>query len=431
MTDFRSEPVPNLTVSVTGLGYVGLPAALAFASRYHVIGYDHSAVRIAMLQERKDPSGAIAPEAFSNANVEFSASPDAITKANFHIVATPTPVDSNKAPDLSLLKDAMHTIGKRLKRGDAVVIESTVYPGCVEDDLLPILEDESGLHADSDFHLGYSPERINPGDPQHTFTAVRKIVAARTPEALDLVARAYQSVISAEVFRASSIKVAEAAKIIENTQRDVNIALMNELSLIFSRMGIETSDVIEAASTKWNFLPFLPGLVGGHCIGVDPYYLDYKAKEIGYHTQIINNGRYVNDSMGCYVAKETIKRLLDGGGDLSRMRILVMGLTYKENVPDVRNTRSVDIVNELRSFGIGEIDVVDPVASKTDAKTLYGIEPHDEAVGIYDAIVVAVSHTQFRTLGQEFFDAHLRKGGVLTDVYSLFRSVNGFNIWSL
>lgn len=431
MTDFRSEPVPNLTVSVTGLGYVGLPAALAFASRYHVIGYDHSAVRIAMLQERKDPSGAIAPEAFSNANVEFSASPDAITKANFHIVATPTPVDSNKAPDLSLLKDAMHTIGKRLKRGDAVVIESTVYPGCVEDDLLPILEDESGLHADSDFHLGYSPERINPGDPQHTFTAVRKIVAARTPEALDLVARAYQSVIPAEVFRASSIKVAEAAKIIENTQRDVNIALMNELSLIFSRMGIETSDVIEAASTKWNFLPFHPGLVGGHCIGVDPYYLDYKAKEIGYHTQIINNGRYVNDSMGCYVAKETIKRLLDGGGDLSRMRILVMGLTYKENVPDVRNTRSVDIVNELRSFGIGEIDVVDPVASKTDAKTLYGIEPHDEAVGIYDAIVVAVSHTQFRTLGQEFFDAHLRKGGVLTDVYSLFRSVNGFNIWSL
>ena len=431
MTDFRSEPVPNLTVSVTGLGYVGLPAALAFASRYHVIGYDHSAVRIAMLQERKDPSGAIAPEAFSNANVEFSASPDAITKANFHIVATPTPVDSNKAPDLSLLKDAMHTIGKRLKRGDAVVIESTVYPGCVEDDLLPILEDESGLHADSDFHLGYSPERINPGDPQHTFTAVRKIVAARTPEALDLLARAYQSVISAEVFRASSIKVAEAAKIIENTQRDVNIALMNELSLIFSRMGIETSDVIEAASTKWNFLPFHPGLVGGHCIGVDPYYLDYKAKEIGYHTQIINNGRYVHDSMGCYVAKETIKRLLDGGGDLSRMRILVMGLTYKENVPDVRNTRSVDIVNELRSFGIGEIDVVDPVASKTDAKTSYGIEPHDEAAGIYDAIVVAVSHTQFRTLGQEFFDAHLRKGGVLTDVYSLFRSVNGFNIWSL
>jgi len=431
MTDFRSEPVPNLTVSVTGLGYVGLPAALAFASRYHVIGYDHSAVRIAMLQERKDPSGAIAPEAFSNANVEFSASPDAITKANFHIVATPTPVDSNKAPDLSLLKDAMHTIGKRLKRGDAVVIESTVYPGCVEDDLLPILEDESGLHADSDFHLGYSPERINPGDPQHTFTAVRKIVAARTPEALDLVARAYQSVISAEVFRASSIKVAEAAKIIENTQRDVNIALMNELSLIFGRMGIETSDVIEAASTKWNFLPFHPGLVGGHCIGVDPYYLDYKAKEIGYHTQIINNGRYVNDSMGCYVAKETIKRLLDGGGDLSRMRILVMGLTYKENVPDVRNTRSVDIVNELRSFGIGEIDVVDPVASKADAKTSYGIEPHDEAAGIYDAIVVAVSHTQFRTLGQEFFDAHLRKGGVLTDVYSLFRSVNGFNIWSL
>lgn len=431
MTDFRSEPVPNLTVSVTGLGYVGLPAALAFASRYHVIGYDHSAERVAMLRNRKDPSGAVVPEAFTGANIEFTSSPDTIAKANFHIVATPTPVDSNKVPDLSLLKDAMRTIGKRLKRGDAVVVESTVYPGCVEEDLLPILEEESGLHVDSDFHLGYSPERINPGDPRHTFTTVRKIVAARTPEALDLVARAYQSVISAEVFRASSIKVAEAAKIIENTQRDVNIALMNEMSLIFNRMGIETSDVLEAASTKWNFLPFHPGLVGGHCIGVDPYYLDYKAKEIGYHTQIINKGRYVNDSMGCYVAKETVKRLLDGGGDVSQMRILVMGLTYKENVQDVRNTRSVDIVNELRSIGIGEIDIVDPLASKTDAKSLYGIEPHDEAVGVYDAIVVAVSHAQFRTLGQEFFDAHLRKGGVLTDVYNLFRSVNGFNSWSL
>ncbi len=431
MTDFRSEPLANLTVSVTGLGYVGLPAALAFAGRYHVVGYDHSAERIAMLRKRKDPSGAVAPEAFSDADIEFTSSPDAISKANFHIVATPTPVDANRVPDITLLKEAMRTIGKRLKRGDTVVVESTVYPGCVEEDLLPILEDESGLHADADFHIGYSPERINPGDTRHTFTTVRKIVAARTPEALDLVARAYQSVLSAEVFRATTIKTAEAAKIIENTQRDVNIALMNELSLIFSRMGIETGDVLEAASTKWNFLPFHPGLVGGHCIGVDPYYLDYKARELGYHTQVINKGRYVNDTMGRYVAKQTVKRLLNAGGDVSRMRILVMGLTYKEDVQDVRNTRSVDIINELRSFGINEVDIVDPVASKTDAMALYGIEPHDEANGLYDAIIVAVSHAQFRTLGQEFFDAHLRKGGVLSDVYSLFRSVSGFNSWRL
>lgn len=431
MTDFRTEPIANLTVSVTGLGYVGLPAALAFASKYHVVGYDHSAERIAMLRERKDPSGAVAHEAFADADIEFTSSPDAIANANFHIVATPTPVDSNRVPDISLLKEAMHAIGKRIKRGDAIVVESTVYPGCVEEDLLPILEEESGLRVDTDFHLGYSPERINPGDTLHTFTTVRKIVAARTPEGLDLVARAYQSVICAEVFRASTIKTAEAAKIIENTQRDVNIALMNELSLIFNRMGIETNDVLEAAATKWNFLHFHPGLVGGHCIGVDPYYLDYKARELGYHTQVINRGRYVNDSMGYYVAKQTIKRLLDAGGDVSRMRILVMGLTYKEDVQDVRNTRSVDIINELRSFGIREVDIVDPVASKTDAKALYGIEPHDEPDGIYDAIVVAVSHAQFRTLGQAFFDAHLRKGGVLTDVYGLFHSVNGFNSWRL
>ena len=427
----KTQPISGLTISVTGLGYVGLPAALAFAAHYHVIGFDHSEDRIAMLRRRQDPSGAVPPESFDNLDIEFTANPADLRRANFHIVAVPTPVDDSHVPDITLLKSAMVTVGRALKRGDTVVVESTVYPCCVEEDCLPILASESGLAPNSDFNIGYSPERINPGDNKHTFTTVRKIVSAGTPEALDIVAGAYQSVIEAEVFRASSIRVAEAAKVIENTQRDVNIALMNELSLIFSRMGIETNDVIQAASTKWNFLPFHPGLVGGHCIGVDPYYLDYKASNLGYHTQIINHGRYVNDSMGRYVAKQTVKRLLSKGWGSANMRVLIMGLTYKEDVQDVRNTRAVDILDELRSFGIGCIDVMDPVASKRDSMALYGFEPKDEAEGTYDAIIVATAHGVFRSLGQDFFNQHLRPGGVLSDIYGVFRNVKGFDSWRL
>ncbi len=426
------DKLAGLTISVTGLGYVGLPAALAFATKYHVIGFDHSKERIDMLRRHEDPSGAVSPEQFDGLHITFTSDAADTRLANFHIVAVPTPVDESRTPDITLLKMAMETLGGTLKKGDTVVIESTVYPGCVEEDCLPILEERSGLKAGADFNIGYSPERINPGDKKHTFTTVRKIVSAGTPEGLELVAEAYQSVISAEVFRASSIRVAEAAKVIENTQRDVNIALMNELSIIFNRMGIETDDVLQAASTKWNFLPFHPGLVGGHCIGVDPYYLDYKARSIGYHTQIINHGRSVNDSMGRYVASETVKRMLTGlSSDPTKARVLIMGLTYKEDVQDVRNTRSIDILSELKNFGISHIDVMDPVASKRDAEALYGFAPKDEPDGVYDAIVVATSHNCFKSLGQDFFDNHLRKGGVLTDIYGIFRNIEGFKSWRL
>lgn len=426
-----TETGANRVVSVTGLGYVGLPLALAFARHWHVVAYDHSEARVEMLRQGKDPSGEMKGDDFMGADVEFTSSAADLAKANFHIVATPTPVDASCVPDISLLREAMVSLGRVIHRGDVVVVESTVYPGCTEEECLPILERVSGLRADSDFLLGYSPERINPGDKEHTLATVKKIVSARTPSALDVVAEAYGRVVKAGVHRAESIKVAEAAKIIENTQRDVNIALMNELSLIFQRMGIETADVLRAAATKWNFLPFHPGLVGGHCIGVDPYYLDYKARKLGYHTQIINHGRYVNDSMGRYVAKQTLKRLLADGADVRKLRILVLGLTYKANVADVRNARSVDIINELRSFGVERIDVVDPVASKADSLMLYGFEPQDEPHGVYDSIIVAVAHDRFRGLGDVFLRSHLRGGGVLTDVYGLFGRVEGYNAWRL
>lgn len=427
----QSERVGGLSVSVTGLGYVGLPVALAFARRYHVVGFDLSAARVTALRRGEDPTGATPAGDFADADIEFTTTPGDIGRANFHIVAVPTPIDDTKRPDLSLLKDAMTTVGLNIKKGDTVVVESTVYPGCVEEECLPILERESGLRCDTDFLLGYSPERINPGDRVHTLTTVRKIVSGRTAAALDLVARAYQSVLPRPVHRAESIRVAEAAKIIENTQRDVNIALMNELSLIFGRMGIETADVLRAASTKWNFLPFHPGLVGGHCIGIDPYYLDYKAQALGIHTQIINRGRYVNDSMGRHVAAETVKRMLAHGTCPSAARVAVLGLTYKANVADIRNTRVADIVDELRAYSIGEVDVVDPLAAKDDAKALYGFAPLDAPQGVYDAIVVATAHDAFRALGQDFFDRHLSPSGVLTDVYGIFRHVEGFDSWRL
>lgn len=418
-------------ISVTGLGYVGLPAATAFATRYKVVAYDHNPRRVEMLMRGEDPSGEVSPTLLGNENIEYTSDEGELKKANFHVVVVPTPVNDMRKPDIALLKKAMVSVGKALKRGDMVVVESTVYPGCVEEELMPILERESGLKVDRDFELGYSPERINPGDGRHTFTTVKKIVSARTERGLERVAETYGSVIEAGVYRSASIKVAEAAKMIENTQRDVNIALMNEVSLIFSRMGIDTNEVLEAASTKWNFLPFHPGLVGGHCIGVDPYYLEYKANQLGYHTQVIDRGRFVNDSMGLYVAQQTVKRILKNSRDMGGVRVMVMGLTYKENVADVRNTRTIDIVEELRSFEIKDIDVVDPVASKRDSEALYGFVPLDEPRGVYDAIIVAVTHREFLGLTQEFFDAHLIKGGVLTDVYGKFKDITGFNNWRL
>lgn len=420
-------------ISVTGLGYVGLPLALAFARHHTVIAYDHAPDRVAMLQNHQDPSQQIPPESFRNLNILFTSHPEDLAQANFHIVATPTPINANRVPDISLLQEAMRSIGSILKKGDIVVIESTVYPGCSEEDCLPILEATSHLKCDVDFHLAYSPERINPGDDVHTLANVPKLVAARTLEALDVVAQTYASVVQAGIHRAPSIKVAEAAKILENTQRDINIALMNECSLIFSRMGISTLQVIEAAKTKWNFMPFHPGLVGGHCIGVDPYYLDFKARQLGYHTQVISQGRFVNEAMGRHVAKQTVKRLLlTKIPSIKQARVLVMGLTYKANVADVRSSRSVDIIDELRSFSVADIDVVDPLASKRDALALYGFAPADQPSGIYDAIIVATAHDCFVSLGQDFFNRYLRPHGVLSDVYGIFdHRISGFDYWSL
>ena len=422
---------PGLVVSVTGLGYVGLPLALAFARKCRVVGYDASSSRIAALRRADDSNREVPPELFSGCDIEFTDDSTRLAEADFHIVAIPTPVDSAHAPDISLLLDAMRTVGRALKKGDTVVVESTVYPGCTEEDCMPVLQEESGLTADVDFNLGYSPERINPGDKLHTLESEPKVVSGRTPQALDVIAEAYASVIPAGVYRAQSIKVAEAAKILENTQRDVNIALMNEASMIFSRMGVDTGEVLKAAATKWNFLPFHPGLVGGHCIGVDPYYLDFKARKLGYNTQIINQGRFVNDSMGRYVAGRVVKMLIAAGWGPTSSRVLIMGFTYKENVADVRNTRVVDIIDELRSFGVPAVDVVDPVASKHDSMRLYGFAPQDEPRGVYSAVIVATPHDCFRTLTPDFFISRLEPGGVIADLYGVIPRIDGFFTWRL
>ncbi len=425
------RPGGALTVSVTGLGYVGLQLALAFGRVCHVVGYDISAGRVAELRQGVDSNREAGPMDFEGRDVEFTSDPSLLASANFHIVAAPTPVDSAREPDLSMLLAAMRSIGHILRRGDTVVIESTVYPGCTEEVCLPELQAASGLTADVDFSLGYSPERINPGDKLHTLTSQPKVVAARTPEALEAVAAAYSLAIPAGVCRAESIKVAEAAKILENTQRDVNIALMNEASMIFSRMGIDTAAVIRTASTKWNFVPFHPGLVGGHCIGVDPYYLDFKARQAGYDTQIVSRGRLVNDGMGRYVARHVAGMLNSRGGGRAGARVLIMGMSYKEGVADVRNTRVVDIVEELRVLGAACVDVVDPVASKPDSARLYGFTPRDEPDGVYDAAIVATAHSCFRSLTISFFKTHLAPGGVLADLYGLYPDIEGFNVWRL
>lgn len=420
-------------ISVVGQGYVGLPLTLAFARYFSVIAYDIDDRRIAMLKQREDPSGEIGSESFENTDVTFTTDSAKISEASFHIIAVPTPIDSHNKPDLTLLVKASDTIGRFIKPGDIVVFESTVYPGCTEEVCIPIIEKNSGLKCNVDFGVGYSPERINPGDTKHTLGNVVKVVSGSNDKTRDLVAKVYGTIVGAGVHIAPSIKVAEAAKIIENTQRDVNIALINELSIIFSRMGIDTRDVLDAAKTKWNFLPFEPGLVGGHCIGVDPYYLDYKASELGYHTQIINKGRFVNDSMGRYVAKVTTKLMLKNGFAFNESRVLILGLTYKENVKDVRNTKTADIIDELKSFGISNIDIVDPLANKYDANKLYGITLNDKIEGEYSAIIITVVHDQFKDmLNQEFFDRHLSKNGIVADIKGYCKDkVKNINMWRL
>jgi len=423
-------------ISVIGLGYVGLPIALEFARKLHVIGFDIKENRIALMKKKIDPSHELKESAFEGCDILFTANPKDLSKADFHIIAVPTPIDQHNLPDLKPLLSATKTVGKILKSGDYVVYESTVYPGCTEEDCVPILEKESGLKYVRDFKVGFSPERINPGDSEHTLTKIVKVVSGCDEEALKNIAGVYELIIDAGVHKASSIKVAEAAKIIENTQRDINIAFMNELSIIFNRMGINTYDVLEAASTKWNFLRFFPGLVGGHCIGVDPYYLSYKAGEFGYHTKIINSGRFINDSMGAYVAKQIVKKLTACDKILKESRVLIMGITFKENVSDIRNSKVVDVYKELKTFGIHHIDVIDYFAKSDEVWEEYGFPLAKKPSGKYDAVIVAVNHRDYLNLNADYFKSMITENGVLADIKGMYHKSpsfrNGyFSYWSL
>lgn len=418
-------------LSVIGLGYVGLPIALEFARKIPVIGFDINSDRVEMMKKGLDPSNELEPEMFEGCDIEFTSDPEKLKEASFHIVAVPTPIDSRNLPDLTPLLAASHTAGRALKKGDYVVFESTVYPGATEEDCIPVLEEESGLKFMDDFKVGYSPERINPGDKVHTIRTIKKVVSGCGEESLDIIAKVYELVVDAGVHRAPAIKVAEAAKIIENTQRDVNIALMNELSIIFNRMNINTFDVLEAAGTKWNFLNFHPGLVGGHCIGVDPYYLTYKAKEYKYHPQIINSGRFVNDSMGGYIAKQLVKKLIAAGKNVQDSQVLIMGATFKEDVSDIRNSKVSDVYHELKSYGVS-VDVVDPYASSEELLEEYGFSLTDKIVDNYDAVVVAVAHKPYVELDENYFKTITSPGGILIDVKGIFRNtVTELSYWSL
>ena len=383
-------------LSLVGLGYVGMPIAVAYAKKIKVVGYDFNAAKVQLYKNGIDPTREVGDEAIKETSVEFTADPEKLRECKFHVVAVPTPVNDDHTPDLSPVEGASHTLGKYLTKGSIVVYESTVYPGVTEDICVPILEQESGLKCGVDFKVGYSPERINPGDKDHRLDTITKIVSGMDEETLEEVANVYSLVALAGVYKAQSIKVAEAAKVIENSQRDINIAFMNELSMIFNRMGIDTKSVLEAAGTKWNFLPFRPGLVGGHCIGVDPYYLTYKAEELGYHSQIILSGRRINDDMGKYIAESLVKRLIAADIPVKNAKVAILGFTFKENCPDTRNTKIIDIYNELGEYGIKPV-VVDPQADADEAKRLYGIEFDTLAdVKDMDAVIVAVAHEDFK-----------------------------------
>ncbi len=397
-------------LSLIGLGYVGMPIAVAFAKKIKVIGFDLNEEKIALYKSGIDPTKEVGDEVIKNTGVEFTADETRLKEASFHIVAVPTPVNSDHTPDLSPVEGASRILGRNLTKGSVVVFESTVYPGVTEDICVPILEKESGLKCGEDFKIGYSPERINPGDKVHRLETITKIVSGMDEETLDTVAKVYELVVEAGVYRAGSIKVAEAAKVIENSQRDINIAFMNELSMIFHRMGIDTRAVLEAAGTKWNFLKFYPGLVGGHCIGVDPYYLTYKAEELGYHSQIILSGRRINDDMGRYVAESLVKDLIKADIAVKNAKVAILGFTFKENCPDTRNTKVIDIVNELGEYGIKPV-VVDPAADAAEAERLYGISFNSmEDIRDMDAVIIAVAHNEFNKLDSSLIDAFFAAG---------------------
>lgn len=418
-------------LSLIGLGYVGLPIALEFAKKISVIGFDISEERVEMMKNSKDPSDELEPDAFKDCDITFTTNLEDLKNASFHIVAVPTPIDSHNMPDLSPLIEATKTVGKILKKGDYVVFESTVYPGATEEECIPVLEELSGLKFNRDFKVGYSPERINPGDKVNTLSSVIKIVSGCDAESLDNIASTYELVVKAGVHRAPTMKVAEAAKVIENTQRDVNIALMNELSIIFNRMGINTYDVLEAAGTKWNFLNFYPGLVGGHCIGVDPYYLAYKAQEYRYHPQIINSGRFVNDSMGFYVAKQLVKKLIEKGKKILNSKVLIMGVTFKEDVSDLRNSKVADLINELKSYGV-LVEVTDPYASAKEVKKEYGFVLTEDIADDYNAVIVAVSHKDYMKFDESYFKSITTNNAILVDLKGIYRNkIKELSYWSL
>ncbi len=383
------------TISLIGLGYVGLPIAVAFSKKTPVIGFDLNQEKIRLYQQGIDPTREVGDQGVKECTVQFTSDPIRLREANFHIVAVPTPIREDRTPDLRPIESASKILGQNLTPGSIVVYESTVFPGVTEDICVPILEKESGLQCGKDFKVGYSPERINPGDKVHRLETIIKVVAGMDQESLEIIASTYELVVQAGVYRASSIRVAEAAKVIENSQRDINIAFMNELSIIFHRLGIDTKEVLEAAGTKWNFLPFTPGLVGGHCIGVDPYYLTYKADQVGYRSQVILAGRRINDDMGKYVAENLVKKLILADRPVRNARVAILGFTFKENCPDTRNTRVIDIVNELHEYGIEPI-IADPVADASEARHEYGIEMTNlESIHGMDAIIIAVAHSEF------------------------------------
>jgi UDP-N-acetyl-D-glucosamine/UDP-N-acetyl-D-galactosamine dehydrogenase len=418
-------------IAVIGLGYVGLPIALEFAKKLSVIGFDINAQRVEMMKKGIDPSQELDKEAFEGTDITFTANPEDLREATFYIVAVPTPVDIHKVPDLTPVIKASETIGKVLKKGDYVVYESTVYPGCTEEDCIPVLEKESGLKFVEDFKVGYSPERINPGDKEHTITKITKVVSGCDDESLDLIAKVYEIIVEAGVHRAATIKVAEAAKIIENTQRDLNIALMNELSKIFDKMGINTFDVLEAAGTKWNFLKFYPGLVGGHCIGVDPYYLTYKAIGMGYKPEVILAGRRINDSMGAYVAKILVQKMIKAGKQMGSSKVLVMGSTFKEDVADIRNSKVIDVIEELQSYSVN-VEVTDAHAEKHEMEEEYGIKLIDKIGSGYDAVIVAVNHKKYKELDEDYFKKITNGNGILMDIKGMYRGqIKDLEYWSL
>jgi UDP-N-acetyl-D-galactosamine dehydrogenase len=418
-------------LAVIGLGYVGLPIALELARKMKVIGFDIKPDRIALMNNGIDPSNEISSEAFKGCDITFTTDPDALAEASFYIVAVPTPIDDHKQPDLGPLLNACETVGEHLSKGDYVVFESTVYPGCTEEDCVPILEKRSGLTYKKHFKVGFSPERINPGDQIHTLTTIIKVTSGCDEESAEVIASLYKLIITAGVHRASSIKVAEAAKIIENTQRDINIAFMNELSMIFKKMDINTLEVLEAAGTKWNFLKFYPGLVGGHCIGVDPYYLTYKSGKFGHHARIINSGRDINDGMGSYVANQGLKKLVELHKDIQSCKILVMGITFKENVSDIRNSKVVDVIREFLSYGIA-VDLVDPHASPEEVRKEYELELKSKLQPPYDAIVVAVNHDEYTELDEDYFVSLSSDEALLMDIKGIYRdSIKKLIYWSL